>query len=417
MLKKFFYFTLAIAFATPIIADDQGSIWFENRVFNSDGNSKTRDYNSAISTRLQGKSPETVLGQLTYRFFGRADAQDNTRSLAFIEELYWGVGNDMFDIKVGWQLFNWSSTEAFHPSDIINSRNVDSDFDSLEKKGEPTIGLSFFPIEELGITFLYFPTYVAPNLPHGNNRLTIFNPDYPLGKALWLEGTDEFSADELGDQFGLVIDLSLGGDWKFFFLDHMDRHNPIFVVSPITFEIRPVYLPVQRYGLTFQTDWEAHLWKLEYAQNRFRKNNGTYLFTSMERANHGALALGWEIGFSHDSGLDSTFIVEYQRYTGVDKQTRQGLSYFQNDVLLGYRLAFNDTMSNELFFSFIYDIEKTGGTEMIYTGKYSRRLTDVWSMSMDLRVVNAAPVNSSAPTGLEFFDEDQQINFKLKRFF
>jgi hypothetical protein len=138
---------------------------------------------------------------------------------------------------------------------------------------------------------------------------------------------------------------------------------------------------------------------------------------SLNQDDFSILAFGWDYGFGHDGGGDSTFILEHQRMMGVDKSTRQALSYFQNDLLLGYRLAFNDVMGKELFFSIIYDLEKENGDEFIYTIRYAQRLSDVWSTTFDLRVIDAAPVDPNNPLGVEFFDEDQQFTFKLKRYF
>jgi hypothetical protein len=129
---------------------------------------------------------------------------------------------------------------------------------------------------------------------------------------------------------------------------------------------------------------------------------------------HSQIAIGTEYLWSHDWGGESQFFLEAQGLFGTSKERRAELDVFQRDILIGYRLAFNDTQSTELFISLITDLERT--REHLLNFYFDRRLTDNWKYRLGFRIYDA-PQKGALPLGLETFHEDHYAFFNLSRFF
>ena len=69
------------------------------------------------------------------------DFLDLERNLYRMEEASIGYRNSGWEARLAIQILNWTATEGFHPCDIINSRNLDSDIENTEKIGEPMFSL------------------------------------------------------------------------------------------------------------------------------------------------------------------------------------------------------------------------------------------------------------------------------------
>ena len=98
----------------------------------------------------------------------------------------------------------------------------------------------------------------------------------------------------------------------------------------------------------------------------------------------------------------------------ANRSQRAQLSLFQRDLLFGYRFAFNDAYSKELFVSVIFDIERR--EEYLANLSYGQRLSDFYSLRMGLRFTHA-PQKGATATGLETLDDANQIYFNLIRSF
>src|SRR5690606_16742487 len=100
-----------------------------------DEDSNTRDSGASVAARIDARyRGETINGRA--RVFGRADQVDPSRSQAIVEEAWAGWDSGDLQLRLGAQLLNWTATEAFHPADIVNSRNLDSNLENFEKIGE-----------------------------------------------------------------------------------------------------------------------------------------------------------------------------------------------------------------------------------------------------------------------------------------
>ena len=118
------------------------------------------------------------------RLYGRLDREDRERTILVLEEAWVEWKAKPFRVRAGFDLLNWTATEAFHPSDILNSRNLDSSIQNYDKLGEPMVSLSYKGT--IGVLTAYFlPTVINPILPSPNSRLS-FSPGFRRNLRIWI---------------------------------------------------------------------------------------------------------------------------------------------------------------------------------------------------------------------------------------
>ncbi len=390
----------------------KGEIAAEGRLFTDDQSAFTQDGNLGLFTRLETGYRKGVL-RLRLRAFGRVDHEDGTRDLTAFEEGWFGLRKGPWDLRTGFQMVNWTATEAFHPADIINSRNLDSDIENPEKLGELMVSLRR-TIRDGGLTLYYLPRYEEPKLPGPSSRLSFVPAGLELGRPIWLEGDGDISSDGYGHQWGARFTQTLGdADLSIHFLDHMDRQFPVFGnPDPATGFLHPAYLRVRDLGATYLHILGSLIFKLEYAHKDFEDQTG--LTAALNQTDHQQAAIGFEYGWANTSGSETTLLLEGQAVLGTTEEERAALTAFQQDILAGLRHAWNDTSSKEFILTLIFDMERNH--EYLLNFRYSQRLSDTWSMRTGLRWVDAPP-KGERPLGLEVLDESNQVFFTLTRFF
>lgn len=391
--------------------ESQGELRLESRIFTKDKYESTEDANFGLASRLEVKAEQGSLSE-RFRVFSRVDEKDPSRNQIFLEEGYVSWSKGAWFVRAGAQMFNWTATEAFHPADIVNSRNLDSDIENFEKVGEPAVGLSY-DWNGWVTSVYYLPLFMEPRLPSATNRISFLSPGVSQGGRKVLERNNQFSQNDYVDQWAAVVEGSVGSaDLSFHYVDHIDRNQPIPQLSifpqPL---VDLIFVPVRQSGGTYQQVVGPWLFKVEGAyRDFFRAQNPLY-----RRKDHGQVALGTEYGWTHESsGFDSTLIAEGQTYLGVTQSERAELGAFQKDVLVGYRLALNDVSSQEWMVTFLFDVERSH--EYLSSLKYSRRLTDVWSLKTGVRYIDA-PQKGLLPVGLEALNRAHQFYLNLSRYF
>lgn len=424
------YLFLALFFPTILLAQEasrwagQGEIGFEYRRFESDTSDLNADTGVAILSRVESAF-ETDIYKHVFRALGRVDQKDNDRSQVIIEDGYFSMLLDeeqSWKVLAGYKLFNWTATEAFHPADQINSRNYDSDVESLEKKGEVVIEIEK-SLEEGSFALYFFPKFEAPIFPGDRSRLG-FGAD--LQRVVWVDGGDATTNQTWGVQFGGRFSFTLlDADLSFHFLHHMDRSFPVigthkYVVvggtpTPTAFPTTPYYYRANQIGMTAVLPVESFIFKLEAATRTFDNDLLIYTTRGLRRPEDNTeIALGTEWSVAHDSGAETYLFFEWQTMFGPEQSRIEEMSLFQNDIFLGWRFAFNDVMGKELFFSAIFDIDREH--EYLFNLSYSQRLSDIWKIKTGLRYYDA-PQKGTTVTGLELYDGDSYAFVTLTRFF
>lgn len=395
----------------------KGSIAIEGRGFWPDDDDRTEDFGVALTGRLElvhkhGKWREDL------RLLGRVGAIDPTRSVFIVEEGFVGYKDKKLTLRFGPQLLNWTATEAFHPADVINSRNFDSNVENADKIGEPMLSASF----RMGrgrFELFYMPFRMEPLLPGSSSRLSFAPAGTALGDPLWI-GRD----GELGDavteptQVAVRVSQTIGdADIALQFVNHQDRSQPTVALDPETGSVRPLYAMVTHFGLTWTHVLESLIVKLEAAHRRFAEPSSLGRFVPLGRLvpnDHTQVALGFEYGWSDDDGEDFTLLLEGQAVIGGDEDERAALSPFQNDVLVGLRWSANDIDATSLTTGVIFDVTRL---EILGNVQYSQRLSDTWSLAAGLRVLFAEESDGPTPVGLEALDGSHHLQLTLTRHF
>ncbi len=364
--------TAAEAPARPPFWKTSGEVAFEGRAFVvPDHRSDTRDWGAGIFGRLSLAGGDDHFA-VKARGYGRADSQDPGRSLAVLEELWAEARSASFALRVGFDVLNWSATEAFHPADVVNARNFDSDFERYEKIGEPMAALSY-RWETGNVTAYWFPHHSFPIFPSPASRLNPFPQGIPLG-GTWILGRDgHLTGDRLGLQGALRLSQKIGSaDVSLHAISHMDHTQPELVFDPATKDLHPLLRYVTQVGGTYQQVLEPFVLKLEAAYRKFSNPAGDDpRLAALPNRDHFEIAAGIEYGWLWGRA-ESTLILEGQSFFGAPEGVLRSTSLLWRDALVGYRLALGDTASTTFTFFGIVDVDDP--TQFFLLGSVERRV-------------------------------------------
>ncbi len=407
--------------------DSKGVLAIENRGFVPDDDRRTKDAAAGLFGRLELSYERGALSARA-RGFSRVDGLDEDRSVNVVEEAFAQVKYGWLRLRVGVDMVNWTATEAFHPADVVNARNIDSDVENYEKVGEPMAALALSLPTDTVLEVYAFPIVVDPVFTSPRSRLSFAQPGASLGPVLhadrdgrivraYNDGT--LDGDDLVVQGAVQLKQNLGSaDLALQLVYHVDRSEPVITFDPLTGVFAPLFLPVTHFGLTYQHVFDALIVKVEAAHRRFVEPKAGSVLTvygpEVPDWDHTTAALGLEYGFSHDSGSESTFLVEGQSIFGVERPLRLQLSPFQRDALVGYRYAFNDEQSREVLLSGIVDLERD--REFLVSATYGQRLGDTWGLRMSVRLVDSQ-ATKEPPVGLDALRDADLVRLTLSRYF
>lgn len=424
------------AAAKKLKVESQGQLSIEGRVFSDDEIDRTQDTGLGLSGRLEAQAKYKPF-DARLRLFSRVDGLDETRNLVNIEELYLGFKMKPVRVRAGYQLLNWSATEAFHPADMLNARNYDSRLENPEKLGEPMVEVEV-RFWEGNISAYYMPVRRAPILPRAESRLSPFPKllDIPIGQPLFAGRDRKIGEGWLEHQWAVRIEQSLGdADLSLHVFQHVDRSQPTQVVDLATGDIRPLFHFVTQVGGTWQQVFGPVVGKLEVGHREFGYPDAPvapspdrpppYRLIHREMLDHTQIAAGLEFGWGIGQG-EGTVIVEGQVMIVYDEArlAEPDLGPFQKDVLVGYRHRFNDVAGTRLQGGVMVDVDDPTGEQMI-VAQFERRLGDVWSLSANLRAILAEPqpdledraLAELRAVGMERWNNANELNLTLSRFF
>ncbi len=416
MKKKVILSTLILTFAFESFSfsvESQGEMRLESRFFKNDHISSTEDVGYGIFSRLEAtaKSKDKSLKVKT-SLVGRVGRKDPERDVFYFEDAYLEKDFGLIQIFGGLRVVNWSAAEAFHPSDIINSRNFDTSFENAGKIGEPMIGFAS-QIGEVGLQAFYMPALRGPKYPSAQNRLSFMPQGFQVEKEAFVDKSGK-TQGSWASQWALKTSYSnWGGDWSLYWVHHFDRSQPTIRPASVN-TLKPIFVEMDQLGLNLQQQVSDFLVKIEIAQRIFKEDLISQDFGALPYRTHSILAGGVEYTFGWESGQETTFLSEVQFVEGVGKLQRRAANIFQRDGLLGLRHAFNDVSSKEIFLALIADLEIS--KQLMLTVSYSQRLKNNWKFVLGGRYVDA-PTNASVVTDLRAFNQDHQVYFNLSRFF
>ncbi len=310
----------------------------------------------------------------TFKGFARIDQYDEERTHADIRELNWlGVG-ESWELRVGIGKVFWGVTESQHLVDVINQTDAVENLDLEDKLGQPMIDLAL--IRDWGtLNFFVLPGFRQRTFPGVNGRLRTI-PVIDTAQTRY-EASNGNKHTDLALRWSHYV-----GDWDFG-LSHFWGTNRQPILNSIGFDdsgnpvLIPYYEIINQTGLDVQTVMGDWLLKLEYIT---RQGSGNRFH---------ALTTGFEYTFVgiFESILDLGLISEYL-YDSRDKDIS---TPFQNDIMLGSRLTFNDEQSTEFLLGMIVDADDG---ETFYNLEASRRLGEAWKINVEARVFSNISQNS-----------------------
>jgi hypothetical protein len=166
-------------------------------------------------------------------------------------------------------------------------------------------------------------------------------------------------------------------DWSVFYFNGYDRFPGLRVDFPSS-ELRHLYRPVHRAGLTFQGALGSWLLKGEFLGNQFeqelpvRDPSGNEVFKEFDP--YLAYTTGFEYTFyspwiqNHDLGVIAEIIGDTD--TGKDPEELEGFRPFQNHFFGGLRYTFNNLGDRSILIGGFADYRRG---DFIFRGEYEER--------------------------------------------
>lgn len=412
----------------PSAYTSRGEVAFESRAFRDDDDARTKDGAAGLLGRVEWRHQHAPMEEKA-RVYGRTDGLDQRRSIVVVEEAWIQGRAGSWRLRAGADIVNWTATEAFHPADVINARNLDSDLENFEKLGEPMVIAQVDLWQGATVQALYMPVYMKTVFPSAASRLSFAPPGVDLrGRRRLMDRRGRFTDDDFGHQGALRLQQTIGSaDVSVHALEQMDRLQPLVAIDLTDMQPLAIFQTVRQVGGTYQHAMTGGLLvKIEAAYRWFRNPSAPApgLFfpvaggvpggnpQALPDRDHGTVALGLEYGLAHASGSESTFLAEGQAVIAKGEVMRAALSPFQRDVLAGYRLAFNDEASKELMLGTIWDLERAG--EFLLSVSYQQRLGETWSVRLGLRVFSAL---DDSVSGIGVPDGGDHLRLNLIRYF
>lgn len=343
----------------------------------------------------------------TIRPFARIDTQDDERTHVDLREAKLDLRFGDTDVTLGNDIVFWGKTEVDQLVDIVNQVDGVEGTDGEDKLGQPMIAVR--RIVEFGdfsgqASAFYFPYFRERTFLGVESRLRSGIP-VDGDDARYETGAEEWTPGFAGRLAGFYGDIDAG-----IHVFHGLSRDPAFEVSEVALvpgigavptELRPVYGRITQVGFDGQYTSGATLWKAE-AIGRFDQRN-----LSFEKEDYAAAIAGVEhtlygiAGTNADLGL----IAEY----AYDSRGGDALTPFENDAVVGARLALNDAQDTSALFTAAVD---TDTAETVLRLEGERRLGDAFTLS----IVGQAFVNTDEDSLAHALRDDHSLRITLSAF-
>ncbi len=321
--------------------------------------------------------------------FLRIDSEDDERTHADIREFQWLYVEDDWELRAGIGKVFWGVTESQHLVDVINQTDLVENSDTEDKLGQPMINLSIY--KDWGTLDLFV-------LPYFRERT--FAGEKGRFRSALVVDTDKAHYESAAGQQHLDVAVRWShtlGDWDIG-LSHFYGTNrePLLQLSSTFDSLIPYYEIMHQTGLDIQQTSEAWLWKLEVIRRETSSETFTALTGGFEYTLYGVF----------ESDMDVGLIAEYL----FDDRNNELVTPFEDDILIGTRITWNDEQSTELLVGIIQDIDSSDNSWNI---EASRRLGDRWKASLEGRFFSSNNINST----LSAIKDDDYIQLEIARYF
>jgi hypothetical protein len=371
-----------------------GHVTAEGRVFVNDPLFPGQKRNSASLALQPEFYHEWENGSsFTITLFARLDSADPERTHFDIRELNYLWLTDKWELRIGVGKVFWGVTESQHLVDIINQTDLVEYIDGEDKLGQPMIHLSI-PRNWGVLDMFVLPYFRERTFPGKKGR---FRPSVVVDTdlAIYESSAEEYHID-LAVRYSHTI-----GNWELGLSHFYGTGREPTLIEEINSNGETVLIPfyeiINQTGLDLQLVAGQWLWKLE---SIYRRGQGDEDFF--------ALTGGFEYTFTGVTagGLDIGLLGEWL----YDERGKEATTAFDNDIMVGARLAMNDAASTEALIGIIQDIDSRG---TVFRLESSRRIGDHVKISIDSFFV----FDSSEEDSIHDFREDDSIQIELSYYF
>jgi len=370
-----------------------GHVTAEGRLFFKDPLFDEQERNSA-SIAVQPEFYHEFDNGSSFLFtpFGRLDSADSERSHFDIRELRYLWLHDAWELRAGAGKVFWGVTEFVHLVDIINQADFVEDIDGEEKLGQPMVNLTI-PARYGVLDLFVLPYFRERTFPGEKGRL----------RSRLVVDTDEAGYESSAKEYNVDLAVRYGntiGDWDFgiYHFRGTGREPTLLFKSTATGSISlvPFYEQIDQTGLDAQMVKGGWLFKLE---SLYRTGQGEDFFAGVG---------GFEYSFVNivSSGIDLGLIGEW----AYDERGDDTTTGFDNDIMAGARLAFNDAASTEVLAGVFQDL---GGDSSAVSVESGRRISDHWKVTLDAFFV----LESSEDDILHGLRDDDNLRIELSYYF
>lgn len=340
---------------------------------------------------------EWMDGDLSFRLtpFARYDIADDRRTHWDLREAKIDYVTGPWSFTIGADTVFWGKTEVVHLVDIINQTDLVEDLDDEDSLGQPMLRAGY--LSEIGEFAAFYLPYFRERTFAGTSGRLRSSP--PVNTALPLYDTDQEEwtpsfASRFSGVFG-DVDLGLSAF-------HGLGRDPAFFFDPALGALRPFYERITQTGIDAQYTTEATLWKFE-AIYRDGQKNARFREEDFVSATGGVEYTLFGIA---ETSADLGLITEY----AWDSRGDGALTNFQNDLILGTRLALNDEADTAILLTGSLDTTD-GSTSLRLEG--DRRIGDVWTVGVEGQAFLGLDRNTAAGA----FADDSFLRVKLTYFF
>ena len=348
-------------------AEWSGNIAAQSRNFLNDPlPQNTEQHNNYLSVSAEPEfyhSWDDDNQSLTFKPFIRIDQYDDERTHGDIRELVWQKVFDSWELKAGISKVYWGVTESQHLVDVINQTDSVENIDGEDKLGQPMIQASFE--KDWGILDVFilpgFRERTFPD-PQGRSRTS---PYVDTDQAQYESSDNDHHIDYALRWFHIINDWEIG-------ISHFDgtSREPILQLGSQNSQpvLVPFYPQMSQSSIDIQATTEDWLWKLELISQDWLNDRFFALTGGLEYTFIGIIK----------SDADLGIVVEYL----YDNRDKSASTFFENDIMIGLRLAMNDAESSEALLGFITDADSQ---EALISLEASRRLGDNWKLEFEIR--------------------------------
>ena len=362
-------------------ADWSGNISFQDRYFLNDPLPQNpQQHNNYLSLSAE---PEYYSAwnndsqSFIFTPFYRLDQYDDERSHGDIRELNYQQVFDGWEIRIGISKVYWGVTESQHLVDVINQTDNVENTDGEDKLGQPMIKASFE--QSTGNIDLFILPYFRERTFQGIEGRPRAYPVVDTSQTAYESTEDEEQhIDYALRWFNYLGDLEIG-------LGYFTgtSREPLFLPGTRNGEpVLTLYYPLmQQASIDAQLTTEAWLWKFEGIVRDWQ--NVDVDTAQITDENFYALTGGFEYTFVGiiESDADLGLVMEYL----YDSRGLDASAFFQNDIMMGLRLAVNDAQSTEALLGVIVDLDNQ---EQVISLEASRRFYASWTATLEVRSFN-----------------------------